>query len=229
MLSDPSWQDCKSKDGYIKKQVRDAIIANDNCHWQLSVWDDLIDQIQDAETCEITKVSLRYFNGLKLSTTVWSRVNKVHSKQKVQWEDILKQNQEGKTKNNFTICCPEVQSVTLNDYPICIRKDCSKKLTPVPREKHIKCTRCSAKMLLSKCQCGLTVNIQLNNGEKDITLTLFPKVLDKFLEEDTVTLYQQNPEVLEEKLLLLEKVDFTYTSNKVVTKLSNHPDHNLTI
>ena len=84
-------------------------------------------------------------------------------------------------------------------------------------------------MLLSKCQCGLTVNIQLSNGEKDITLTLFPKVLDKFLEEDSVTLYQQNPEVLEEKLLLLEKVDITYTSNKVVTKLSNYPDHNLTM
>lgn len=68
----------------------------------------------------------------------------------------------------------------------------------------------------------MNVTLQLQKGDKTISVIAFPKVLATFLNEDIYS-YKDNTEALTEKILLLESVDFHLSeSGRLVTKMGSH-------
>ena len=105
-----------------------------------------------------------------------------------------------------------------------MKKDCNRKLNPVAGETKVQCSnpKCNSKQFLSKCPCGLNIDLQIEKDGKETEITIFPAIIDQFLDEDSITLFQSNPDLLEEKILNLENVDFTFNNKKVVTNMKTH-------
>ena len=82
-------------------------------------------------------------------------------------------------------------------------------------------------MLIKNCYLDINANFHLESDENNYSITVFPKVLSNFLQED-VYFYKDNTDALTEKLLYMEKVDFHVSQNgKLVTKMINHCNKDL--
>lgn len=194
------------------KLVRDATITDSSGLIKLSVWEEHIDQINEGDFYTITNCKLRYFYGKCLSTTRATTVTEAVK------QDVSAVQQ--KTEN--VLCCPEILNTSVNVYPVCNNKDCKKKINGNPGSRLVKCLSCNRSMLVQNCYLDTNVSLQLEKGDKTISVTAFPKVLATFFNEDIYS-YKDNTEALIEKILLLESVDFQLSQNgRLVTKMVSH-------
>ena len=76
------------------------------------------------------------------------------------------------------------------------------------------------------------MNLKFSNAEIDVksepkylTLTIFSNVLDTLFEEDVITAYKDNKEILEDKILFLKNIDLIYNSKKIVTSITYNNTH----
>ena len=221
--SSPRLVDIPSGNTTVKKRVRDAIVADQTSHMKLSVWQDLIPQIEEQNVYKITDVSVREFFVTKLaitSTTIiipepkltpfsdWSKI------------DFTKFGY-GAPSQKEIICQPDILSVKVSTYPMCTGKRCMKKLTPFPGETLVRCLACTRTMLLEKTFCGLNCEIEIYKEPKPLTLTVFPETLDKFLGVNVISEYKDNLTMLEERILRLVKVDLYYNVKKnILTEIT---------
>eukprot|EP00794_Sanderia_malayensis_P013286 gene13286-14661_t len=173
---------------------------------------DLINHVQEYLACKVTNVVTVSFNGLKLSTiaastfTLTSKVFDI-SMQSIQSSDA-----------KYTLCCPDIISVKIHPYLVCVNFDCKKKVTPYPGDATVSWKSCKRRMLIKKCKQSYSCEITLQKkDEKQITLTIFPDVVNNFCGVTDVNL-------VEDALLVLEDVHFTFTQRKVVTKMFPHDE-----
>ena len=194
----------------IERRVRDAILADNSGSILLSIWAELIDQVQEYISYDITNVITVNFNGLKLSTTNSTTLKQTDKSFTIAWHDIHP------TEVQHTICCPELLSVKINPYLVCVNNECKKKVVPYPGDLSVACKMCKRKMLIKKCAESFSCEVMLQKAEeKQVTLTIFPDVIEDFCGLSDVQL-------IEDALLDLENVDFTYTLKKIVTKIAVH-------
>lgn len=78
-------------------------------------------------------------------------------------------------------------------------------------------------MLLRSCPTGFQGTIELAKDDEQVTLTITPDVLDRYFDCSVVEKYINNTDKLEEDVLLLENVDFTYNNIKLaLVNIINH-------
>ena len=77
-------------------------------------------------------------------------------------------------------------------------------------------------MLLKNCFIEMNINFHLEKQDQHYSVTVFPKIVGKFLGED-IFKYKDTIDELTEKLLELENVDFELSqNNKLVINIKNH-------
>ena len=209
--------------------VRDGVIADSTWQIPISVWHNLIPQVQDNTWYNLTAVKIRKYQGERLATTDSTVITPAEINENLDWSTILKQVQEeaaATTPATPKLCCPVILGVNINVYAICNNLDkCKrKKVYPLPGEKTVKCTNCRKSMLLTRAPCGMTGEVFLEKGDQTMTLTIFPNTLTTYFQEHVLDAYKDNPEQLEERILNLTNLDITYNLKKIVTKIENHVD-----
>ena len=200
------------------------MIADETGYMPISIWADLIDSIEEDVPDKITEVSVRCFRQKKLSSTGNSVAVPTEESIMcdVNWTNITLHSILPQAPTHTVFCCPDIDNVTLNVWPICTKKRCGKNVTPTPGAQIVRCSSCSSTMLLSKCECGLSAELQLTKDSRNLTLTAFSNVLDEFFHANVRHLYKDDMDSLIEKLLQLDNTDFSYNAKKIVTKMSEH-------
>ena len=201
-------------------------IADGTHSIEISIWSDLISELQENVLYEMTEITVRNYFGQSLATspgTVARVVADDDNTITINWDTVQAKQA---SSNTTTICCPEINNVGINIYPICTNEECKKKIKPPPRERVVTCNGrngCLKEMLLKKCPCGMDVEVQLSKDANITNLTAFPTVLGRYFEEDILLKYKDNKKDLVVKLLELENIDVTYNiHDKIITKITNH-------
>eukprot|EP00794_Sanderia_malayensis_P013274 gene13274-14642_t len=194
--------------------VRDAILADETANICISIWGDLIDNIEEYTPIAITNVVCQFYNGRKLSTTADSAVSHLQNAiNNIDWEEV-------KTANSLEVLsCPEIDCVHCHSFHICCNLDCKKKVVPFPGQASVTCSTCKRKMLLARCKETYTCEFILcaTDDNKQFKLTAFPNTIDEFLPTK-----ENDRESLEDTLLQLKNIDFEFNANHVITKISYH-------
>lgn len=217
------------------KRVRDGVFQDGTGHMPISVWDKNIDDITDSEVCyEITDVTIRHYFGVKLATTPQTNIiSKKSDACQPSWEnvDINQYNvreSQGKTKLSNVLEDPEILSVNVQLFPICIHKSCSKKVNIIPAEPMVTCSSCDRSMLAKKCKSGFTCLLSIEKDEdKTVDLTVFADTLTSFLETDVLNIYKDDVNSLKMTLLSLENISITYNNKNVITKIEHNKVTNI--
>ena len=199
-----------------KRPVRDGKLIDSTGAIDISIWSDHIPQIKEGDFFEISNCTVKYYYGLKISTTT---------------ETIIKQAEKQNITNVNTdataikpqICCPEIQNVIIETNAMCNTKGCKGKITGNTQSKvMVRCTACNRAMLVKNCYVEMSTTFQLEKEDKQFNVVANHGILSTYLNED-IFQYRSNIDELTEKLLLLENVDFTLTKNgKFITEIVNH-------
>eukprot|EP00794_Sanderia_malayensis_P013403 gene13403-14779_t len=211
----------------MPKLVREGIIADITAHYPISIWSDHVN-LPDDTWYTLTDVVIKNYQGKKLQTTPRTTVLQVSSEDTIDWATILPEIEKvehpspAKPSNagNSTLQNVDITSVKVNTYPQCANSKCKKKVLIIPGENVVKCNSCERKMLPSKCPCGLNCIIDVVDNENEISLTIFPTELGKLFREEIIESYGMQPDLLEEKILMLNSVDVTFNKKNVVTKIA---------
>ena len=175
---------------------------------------------------QMTEINICYFKGVKcLATTEKTKVIPLSSDQLQFNMNNVQRNLlvDKRTCSNLKLCCQDILSVKLNIYPICANRNCKgKKVIPLPGDITVECPNCTRSMLVTKCQCGLSGEINLEKDSKAFTLTAITEPLNRYFGEDIILKYKNNPHKLEENILLMENVDITHNSKRIILDISNH-------
>ena len=140
----------------------------------------------------------------------------------VNWTNITLHSILPQAPTHTVFCCPDIDNVRLNVWPICTKKRCGKKVTPTPGAKIVRCSSSSSIMLLSKCECGLSDELQLTKYSKNLTLTAFSNVLDEFFHANVRHLYKDDMDSFDCNSFSINNTDFSYNAKKIATKMSEH-------
>ena len=210
----------------LGKAVRDAVIADKNGNILLSMWEDLV-ELQDDQWYAISHVTTKQYNGLKLNTTRYSNTEDFESEEIIDWhtipvEEYMNDTTQHSAKKAMVACCPDVNTVLINTYPVCISSKCGRKVNIVPGEKLVQCIWCSKRMLVAKCPLQLNCHIAISVDGRDRTLTIFAKELEEFLHKDILQEYSSTLNKLEIKLLEMENIDITNNSKNIVILIEKH-------
>eukprot|EP00794_Sanderia_malayensis_P002577 gene2577-2976_t len=164
-------------------------------HVMITVWQNLIVELQEYKWYELTDVSVKSFFGIKLSTTSQTTASIVDDDTVLDWSTVdvseyISREKDGLKKSSLLSCCPEIVSAHVG----------------------------------FKMPCGLNCTIDFEKDDCTITLTAFKDVLSTFFEEDIVKKYKGDPAALEDTLLELEKIDFSYNTRMVITNMKKHAE-----
>ena len=208
----------------FEKRVRDAIISDNKSHMQISIWEEVIDNVEEDVWYTITDVTTKDYYGIKLTTTTKSDIVKEEIDTPVDWSAVPVDDYSTAltaAPNATQLCCPDIISAKIYKYPICASAKCGKKVNIVPGEPLVRCTACTRRMLPKKCPLGLHCVLEVQHNDKDHILTIFSAQLTSFLNEEIET-YCDDTDSLEERILMMENVDITYNKKNVVTNIVYH-------
>ena len=205
--------------------VRDAMLADGTHHIPISILKDTIDLAEEGKYYKFINVAAKYFFGQKLYITDSTEVIILEEGDAptINWEaiDLNPPQVTPKKATMMTLHSPDILSVKLNFYPICIRSKCSKKITVLPGDEVVQCKDCGCSMLLEKCKCGFNGTIEFEHDSKEINLTVFADTLGKYLKEDVVEKYKDCQDKLNEKILRMQNILITYNTKRVITEISD--------
>ena len=147
----------------VEKPVRDALIADDSAAVKVSTWGNLIDEIVDNSTYQLTSVVVQEYFGVKLTTTTNTTAT-LCDKKEIDWQkyDIVND------ATNF--CCPDVTSIRVNSFLQCVNTD----------ETKVTCSVCFW-MLLKRCKRSLNVELTLKDSDNNMLLRFLRMYLMAYL------------------------------------------------
>ena len=196
--------------------VRTGVIADSTGCVKISIWGDLINEVTEDNTVEVTSVKLENFYGPRLSSSTSSTITNTVEQITINWEkhDI--------SPMTSILSCPEIESVKIHSYLQCVNIDCRKKVSPFPGDRAVVCqaAACKRKMLVKRCKQSFTVEILVSNHEDTASqylLTVFPQVLRTVIRTEGKT-----DDEIEDEILNLENIDFTFNKKKVVLSMTQH-------
>ena len=218
--------DLKNKDNTTtKKRLREGVVADKSESFiPISIWEKHIDVIEEGKCYYFENISIRQYFIKKLSSTTATVISQSDQIEPttINWTGIDMTNfgkaeAHAKAIVSPTLCCPEILSVSITIFPVCSNPSCNKKLEVPIGEKFVSCNSCQRRLLVQRLGAGFVGEIDVSSGNAQLTLTVFPEVLNSFFgKEDIVSELFHKPEKLEEEMLVLHHVDITYTASKMV-------------
>ena len=165
----------------LGKAVCDAAIADKTGNILISMWEDLV-ELQDDQWYVISHVTTKQYNGLKLTTTQYSKTEEFESEEIIDWhtfpvEEYMNDTTQHSAKKAMVACCLDINTVIINTYPVCITSECGRKVYIVPGDELVQCIWCSKRMLAARCPLQLHCHIYKSVDDKDRTLTICAKEL----------------------------------------------------
>ena len=194
--------------------LRQGLLADSTLSIKVSVWGELIDEVEDDVTYLFKNVTIENYYGLRLYTTAKTTLLKQEEQIDIEWSKC------NITPETSTLCCPNILSVKVNLYLECINSSCKRKVNVFPGEKKTTCDSCKRKMLVSNLKKNLKVEIHLSDkddNQKEYILTAFPNSLKNVLDLDN-----KEEEEIEDMLMELINVDITYNKKNIIVSVSAH-------
>ena len=155
------------------KRVRDAVIVDATGHMIISVWEKLMDDLQDKNTYKLTNVAPRFFFGQRLATTENSMaIEDVDSNTRtLDWLSILNTvRQENSLQIDRKICCADIMNCKINIHLLCTNKKCGRRVTQLLGETTVQCAYCQRTMLIERCIYGLNGEITVEEIRNKLIL-----------------------------------------------------------
>lgn len=197
------------------KKVQDLEIADTTGRIQLSVWGDLISNIEESKTYKFVNVSTRSFNNIPSLTTTPKTV-------------ISNADEPLEAVSELMISPDTTQLVGTIKQVQCVYKikcsACDKQLENVDETaKRIKCPNCHLKSNCSDLKKNVTTRINMEDTSQNVhRLVCFQSVMESFLKEENKLELLQNPEQLEDSLLDINKMEFVFgNSSEIISSLKS--------
>ena len=131
-------------------------------------------------------------------------------------DTYIEQSKSVQEKLNPTLCCLEVENITVDISKSCNK--CQQTVVVLPNKKIVTCQSCSTTMKAEKCfrkfNCELTI--------ADKVLTLPREVIELFSGKNVIEWCDENLDGFKEYMLFLQNIDFTASSKSVITKMHVH-------
>ena len=169
---------------------------------QIMIWEDEIENIKDGCVYLIHGVGVRFRGQSKYLTT--TRVSRIIEAD----DEALKQLDDSTAvvlllpPSDTTVLVESLRSVNIEIFQSCI--GCSAKIPSAIQTKILKCLRCGDRMRFQDCKLEVAVKITVvDENDSTLSLTIFSKVIEKFLGVNTTVL---SADEIAEKLLLLENL-----------------------
>ena len=197
------------------KVVRHAKFIDENGDdINISIWEELINEIPIMKTCKITNVAMSFYKGWNTTTTSESKIVIMSNSEKYEWEKVPMNELK-------TLCCPEIITVKVDRNVICRNYDCKKKMKISELESKLSkicCNSCKRTMALKKCKFMSTCEIIFGYGGKQIHLTAFNDVISDFFGD-------MDASILEDTIINSEdNIDVWYDNRRIIQKLNYHDD-----
>lgn len=194
------------------KSVRHAKFVDESGDINMSIWDNLIENVPVLQTCKFTQIAMSFFKGWNVTTTSNTSIEPLLDDQtKITWERIP-------LSERKHLCCPEAVAVKVEQHAICRTFECKQKLRlPKEASSKIYCDRCKKALPLQKCRLATTCEVTFEVGFKQYNLTIFNDVVNEFWGK-------LDREELEDTILNMHEIDVFYDNRRVVQKLQLHDE-----
>ena len=194
------------------KTVRDGLLVDKTGAIKISVWSDLVEQISEGKTYKLTSVAIQEYFGIKLTTTSGTVISSEEEAIEIDWSA------HNVAPTTVKLCCPDIETVSVNSFLQCINIECRKKVVQFAGELKVSCNACRRKMLIKKCPKNFNIELILSDAEKkQHTVTIFPTVVQKVID-----IKDKEDDEIEDLLLMAENIDFVVNKRKVVILMTNH-------
>ena len=189
---------------------------------EIHIWDELINDVKNRATYEFQNLNVKHFKGSTHLATTPATTFKEASKQlkSVQGPTLLENPEKEVKVEMFKF---------LNNLSIFVAcQACKKKITESSHQKYIKCRNCGVRQRQGECKRDASVQVKVEIAGKEIWLTAFTKEIESLLAlspEVSLTSLMSDSESIEDLLIDLKDIHFTYNVNKnsitQVTSVSN--------
>ena len=99
---------------------------------------------------------------------------------------------------------------------------CKKKITESSHQKYIKCRNCGVRQRQSDCKRDASVQVKVEIGGKEVWLTAFTDAIVTLLAVSPGVSLMSDSESIEDLLMDLKDIHFTYNVNKnTITKVTS--------
>ena len=195
-----------------KRKVRDAVLADETKSIPVSIWNELIDQIDPNITYHFKNLVSEDFNGTRLSSTACTELLQSEKKH-INWKDF-------NTAMLKSICFPTMLSIRFNRYFNCLK--CGKKVIPHAGENRVRCTadKCGMLMPVERCKSSFCVDMFLMDSkspEEQQTITFFLNAVQSLID---VT--DKSDREIEDAILTIEKFDVQYNKKRIAVAANIH-------
>ena len=216
------WLDKKQPVG--SKFLREGVIYDKNDHMIITVWEDLLDKIQEECCYHFYNIQLKDYFGLKLTTNRSSTIVVAEDENFTIAEEVVESyRQHIKATNkklNPVLCCPKIQNLLLDVSPGCTNPNCRKPVTIMPKQRTVQCIHCNSTMRADHCKCNFECRLTFDANDMSLQLPL--DVLITFLGKDVLNECQNDIDAFKESLLFLESVDYHYNLKGSITYMERH-------
>ena len=148
----------------------DGIFADNTYQFPFSAWEQFIPMIEEGNPCSITNLQVCIFQGRPCLATTSDSVSTEGQPIEVDVQEVVKNFTKQTTQmipSALTICCQKILGVKISFYPICTNRKChGEKVVLMPRHLSVECSGCGRSMLVRKCQCVLTGDINFEKDER---------------------------------------------------------------
>eukprot|EP00794_Sanderia_malayensis_P001052 gene1052-380_t len=207
------------------RKVREAIIAYNTGHIQISFWEEHFESIEENKFFQFSDVSVKYFNGYKLSTRRETCVTELETSDKLDWstvdiDDYVQRENDAINATSPVICCPQSMAAMVDTRPVCTNGNCSGNIEFEAGSKLVHCLSCKKRMLLKNCPKLFQCVIDITKDGITKSITASEAVVAKLFKEDQLlSKYHSAPQSLKDKVLMLENIDFHLISKNAITHM----------
>ena len=212
--------------GNETKVLRDAVLFDESDNILITIWENLLETVDESHCYCFHGVVLKNYFGLKLSTTKSTFVDVINDDSINEninvSEEVLTQYRESRqdlnVKLNPTLCCPKIHNMCLNVYPGCTNPSCQKQVSIMPLQKSVTCVHCNHFMRADLCSSVFECKVGFERNSLKLPL----HVLTEFLGEDVLKECKEDLDGFKDRLVFLENIDYTYNTKDVITSMKNH-------
>lgn len=197
----------------------DCVLEDETGTAEIHIWDELINNVKNGTTYEFQNLNVKHFKGSAHLATTPATTFKEASKQlkSVQGPTLLENPEKEVKVEMFKF---------LNNLSIFVAcQACRRKITESAHQKYIKCRNCGVRQRQGECKRDASVQVKVEIAGKEIWLTAFTKEIESLLALSPELSLMSDSESIEDHLMDLKDIHFTYNVNKntitQVTSLSN--------
>ena len=197
----------------------DCVLEDESGTAEIHIWDELINKVKNGTTYEFQNLNVKHFKGSTHLTTTPTTTFKEASKQlkSVQGPSLLENPEKEVKVEMFKF---------LNNLSVFVAcQACKRKITESSHHKYIKCRNCGVRQRQGECKRDASVQLKVEIGGKELWLTAFTDVIKSLLAVSSDVSLMSDTESIEDLLMDLTDIHFTYNVNKntitEVTSVSN--------